>query len=49
MLRDEPEQSHNEGHDARSAQADGTPRGVDVGHTIGVFEQRIADDGQGQP
>jgi hypothetical protein len=49
ILRDEPEQSNDEGKNARDAQADGTSREADVGHTIRVFEQRIADDGDGQP
>ena len=49
MLRNEPEQSDDVGKDARDAQADGTSRVADVGHTIRVFEQRIADDGEGQP
>ena len=49
MLRNEPEQSNDEGKNARDAQADGTSREADIGHTIRVFEQRVADDGEGQP
>jgi hypothetical protein len=49
MLCNEPEQTNDQGESARDAQADGTSREAGVGHTIRVFEQRIADDGEGQP
>jgi len=49
MLRNEPEQCEDEGKNARDAQADGTSREADVGRTLRLFEQRIADDGEGQP
>ena len=49
MLCNEPEQSNDEGENAHDAQDDRMAREADVGYTIPVLEQRIADDGEGQP
>jgi hypothetical protein len=49
MLRHEPEQAHDQGTHTGEAQAGGEAREAGVGHTIRVLEQRVADDGQGQP
>ena len=48
MLGNEPEQPDNKSKNSRDAQADGKSGEADVGYTVRVFEQRVADDGDWQ-